>query len=142
MRTEGQIRRQLRQVLYRHLQRELRANFKHRPHTCRHSVILTLTNGEQVRTCGHAPPVCEGGIPNASFLCDAGAPGGVALAKKCPWWEARQTKDEVRAEFAALIESGDRGCIAAKYPDIAALMWILDARETDLSDLLSDEDET
>jgi len=48
------------------------------------------------------------------------------MARSCPFWEPLKTKAEVKEEFHALIQSGDRGLIASEFPDLAALMWVLD----------------
>lgn len=141
MRTEKQTRKQLSQVLYRHLQRRLRSNFKHRPHTCSHNRTSPVGKFE-VGVCGHPRAQDREEIPVAPFLCDSRCPVEVHQAKECPWWEPLATKKTVKDEFQALIESGDRGHIAAEYPDVAALMWVLDAQETNLLDILSDGDDT
>ncbi len=142
MRTENQIRKQLRQVLYRHLQRKLRVNFKIRPHTCRHNQPVQV-GGLEVGTCGHPQALDRDEAPSVPYLCDARCLGGVQGAKDCPWWAPAASKDDVKTEFRALIKSGDRGSIAAEYPDVAALTWALDddSQEINLLDILSDESE-
>jgi hypothetical protein len=48
------------------------------------------------------------------------------MAGACKWWEALRTKEEIKSEFRTLMASGNRGKIASLYPDVAALMWVLD----------------
>jgi hypothetical protein len=52
------------------------------------------------------------------------------MAKECPLWEPLQTKEALKAEFTKLMQADDRGLIASQYPDIAALLWVLDSSGT------------
>jgi hypothetical protein len=47
------------------------------------------------------------------------------MAKGCPLWEPLKSKADLKREFYATIQ-GDRGVLASEYPDVAALMWVLD----------------
>lgn len=125
MRSEGQVKQQLKQVAYRHLQKRLRENFRQRPDTCAHNgaVILDEAAGTTVGLCGLINP---DGTPR-NVPCDARISGCSEMARECPLWAPIQTKAEIKAEFTALLQSADRGVIAAQYPDIAALMWVLDS---------------
>ena len=122
MRTPGQIQHQLKQVIYRHLQKKLRENFKQRPTTCIHNQDVRLTGRSSVHLCGY---LSAEGVPR-HVPCDDRIPGCSEMARKCPLWEPLNTKEDVKAEFHALIQSKDRGVIAAEYPDVAALLWVLD----------------
>lgn len=125
MRTEGQIKHQLRQVVFRHLQRLLRENFRKRPDTCIHNGVLVLDDatGASVGICGH---LSSEGRPR-NLLCDARIQGCLEMARECPRWSSLQMRDEIKAEFQTLVRSEDRGVIASQYPDVAALLWVLDA---------------
>lgn len=125
MRSEGQVRHQLKQVTFRHLQKRLRENFRQRPDTCSHNMAFVLdeATGTTVGMCGY---LSEEGCPR-NVPCDARLPGGSEMARECPLWEAIQTKDQIKAEFKALVQNEDRGLVAAQYPDIAALLWVLDS---------------
>lgn len=138
MRLENRVRKQLNQVLYRHLQKILRANFKCRPHTCKYN-RLTQVGEMEVGVCDHPDAECS---PIGTVLCDARTDDGVQQAKECPFWEAVSTKDEIKDAFSDLIHSGDRGRIAIEYPDVAALMWVLDDGDgdTNLLDILAEEE--
>lgn len=117
MRSEGQVRHKLKQVLFRHLQKKLRLAFRRRPDLCLYN--QTLESGQiQVAVCGHPE---RGGL-----LCDGRFQEGADRARECPLWEPRRGKEEVKAEFRDLVESQDRGAIAAEYPDVAAILWVLD----------------
>jgi len=115
MRPEGQVRQQLKQIIYRHRQHLLRCNFKHQPDSCIHSKKAALGQ-EQVGMCSLR--VC--------VICDQRMGNCLELAKACPLWEPRKTKKEIKEDFDRLVTSTDRGQIAALFPDIAALMWVLD----------------
>jgi hypothetical protein len=52
------------------------------------------------------------------------------------------TKDLIRDEFDSFLEKADRARIAQRYPDMAALLWVLDLEKADvLSDIEDEEDE-
>ncbi len=124
MRPQSQIRQQLKQVTFRHLKKQLRELFKQRPTTCRHNRVVTLDEGEgtYVRLCG---VLSSDGIPR-NIPCDDRLPGCSDMARECPLWGPLRTKAEVKAEFQEVMQSQDRGVIATAYPDVAALMWVLD----------------
>jgi len=115
MRSEGQVKHQLQQVLYRHLQKRLRANFKLRPGTCLYNQPVLGSSGFSVDVCHYQE--------TAGTVCDVRI--DPMRAKACPHWEPHQGKEAIRAEFRDLIESGERGRIAVEYPDVAALLWVL-----------------
>jgi len=59
--------------------------------------------------------------------CDERIKGcGIEQAKRCPFWEPRRGREDVRAEFRSTLESGNLALIAAEFPDAAALMWVLE----------------
>ena len=124
MRAEGQIKQQLKQVTYRHLQKRLRENFRQRPDTCGHNVEVMLdgSTGASVGLCGVMS--VEGVRRNVP--CDARIAGCSEMARECPLFIPLQTRDEVKSEFYAIIQSGDRGVIASHFPDVAAMLWVLD----------------
>lgn len=128
MQSEGQVRQKLKQVAFRYLQRRLRENFRKRPATCIHNmtVILDEATNSGVGLCGF--PSSDGLLRNVP--CDTRIPGCLVMAKTCSLWAPLQTREQIKAEFAALLQSGDRGAIASLYPDLAALMWVLDDTPT------------
>ena len=117
MKTEGQIRQQLKQVVFRHFQRRLKASFRRIPGSC----INNETSGK-VGICGFLSK-------DVIVVCDSDIEGGIERAKTCPYWKPRKTRGEMKAEFRDLIKSGDKGRIAAQYPDVAALLWVLNGFE-------------
>ncbi len=119
MKSEGAIRRQLKQVLYRHLQRRLRANFKKAPHTCSHNHEVELERGT-VRICRYTDDRTDGGR-----VCDVQVDGG-ARSRDCPFWMPLKSKEDIKVAFRAVLSTGVRSQIATDFPDAAALMWVLD----------------
>lgn len=122
MRSPGQIRHKLKQVIYRHLQKELREAFKQTPENCVFNGPQNLKGLGSVHLCHYKG---EEGKPRKT-LCDSRMWNGADQARNCPMWEPRRDKETIKAEFKTLITSGTRGEIAARYPDVAALMWVLD----------------
>ncbi len=122
MRSQAQIRRQLKQVTFRHLKRQLRALFKQRPDTCQHNRDVALDEDTHVQLCG----VLDGQGRPRNVPCDSRIPGCNEMARECPLWHPLRTKAEVKAAFHGVVQSDDRGVVASEYPDIAALMWVLD----------------
>ena len=62
---------------------------------------------------------------NGSFLpCDE-AFGGLEQAHHCPDFNCSNTKESVQEDFRKFLHTSPVGVIASQYPDIAALMWIL-----------------
>ena len=124
-RPPSQIRQQLKQVLFRHLQKELRNNFKEVPEGCHYNHFTKIGgSSEGVGVC-RFDGVLNDGIPSPrGKVCDTRVAGCVMQARGCKYWSAIRTKEEVKAEFRALLAS-DRGTVAARYPDVAALLWVL-----------------
>lgn len=120
MKSESEVRQKLKQVIYRHLKKRLRSNFKRTPNRCLHNTSVELEPGQTVGICVFHQSTGPRGVP-----CDSRM-GGFEQAQKCPLFEPLQTKQEVKEVFRALVESEERGPLAAEYPDVAALMWVLD----------------
>jgi hypothetical protein len=138
MKTEGQVRQQLKQVIFRHLKARLQDNFKRTPHRCRHNSDVELEPGQTVGICVYPQPDGPRGVP-----CDARL-GGVEQAQGCDLFKPAKKKGAIKAEFQVLVGDRERGRLASEYPDIAALMWVLDEFELtdeEISQVEMDEDE-
>ena len=126
LRSPGQIRHQLKQVMFRYLQKEIRDNFKDHPEACLHN-HWTPINGSPERIwicrCDAAP--IEGVVSPRGKVCDSRVAGSLLQARACKYRVAVRTKEQVKEEFRSLMTS-ERGAIASRYPDVAALMWVLD----------------
>lgn len=126
MQTEAEIRQKLKQVQYRHLKKLLEANFKQRPCNCAYNEVHRPMNskGDPIGLCMYS---AESADDWQGVVCDEDF-GGIRLARDCGLFKPHKTKLEIKADFHALMESQDLGDIAVQYPDIAALLWVLDDR--------------
>lgn len=59
------------------------------------------------------------------MICDNSVPN------TCPFFKPRKEKAQVAEEVERNLNSGDMGIIASKYPDIAALLWVLAGVESE-----------
>lgn len=121
MRSPEGIQHKLKQVLYRHLQRRLRDNFREHPTAC----VFNVEFGDA--HYGFCTALDDKGLPRG-ILCDARC-GGVAQVRECPQFQERRTRQQVQDEFRAVVQQPNLAAIAAAFPDAAALMWVLGADE-------------
>lgn len=137
MQPRSKVQHRLKQLIFRHLQKRLRANFRQGSATCRHNVPYDLDeNGDTwIGRCGLVQP---DGTPRG-VICD-GRIDLDTVAKGCPFWAPVQTKEEIRAEFEAVVRNPDLGVVASEYPDIAALRWVLSDPAEETDDLPSSEE--
>ncbi len=84
----SKVKHKLKQVKYRHLQKELKASYK-------------------------LDPIC---CPN------------------CQQYFRIRTKEIIKKEFNDFMETASRAEIAVKYPDVAALLWVLETFNSEVSD--------
>lgn len=52
----------------------------------------------------------------------------------CPFFQPSKTEEEIEEEVNLTLKSGNMGEIASKYPDIAALLWVLSEEEGESDD--------
>ena len=118
MKTEGSIKHKLKQVKYRIVQKAIRNSLSKKPCNCKHSGLVRGSSGDDLfYVClldSDKPKLWEGTI------CDQSVP------PNCPFFKSEKTKEEIEQEIDDLLQSGDMGKIASVYPDIAALLWVLD----------------
>ena len=143
MRTEGSIHYKLKQVCYRHRKKRIENSVRPLPTNC-------IFNGEphypEEVPESKRPPlirICfyDGDEEWGGLVCDEKFEGTL-LAKRCPCFKAKRTAAEVKAEFEIYLETAEIGDIAAEYPDIAALMWVLSLAPSEIADELQEtEDE-
>lgn len=140
MRDEATIRQKFKQVCFRHLKKLLKDNFRRQPPTCLYNKMVPVggDHTRQVGFCSHPE------VKNRP-ICDVRVEGCAEAARECPRWKARQDKERIKKVFYDLINSKERGKVAAEYPDVAALLWVMD--EPDVSeecqelDIAIDQDE-
>jgi hypothetical protein len=58
---------------------------------------------------------------------------GDKVAQGCPYWTAKHDSAAIKGEFRELIESGSRAEIAKLFPDVAAMLWVLDTATVEFS---------
>lgn len=115
---DGEIRQKLKQVRFRHLKREIESCVKVTARNCIHNVPLQV-RGVEVGFCALKHVICD-------------VAEGKDHAQECPNFGLRASKDEVKAAFQSLMDAPVHE-VAAKYPDIAALTWVLESEPaTDL----------
>lgn len=125
MKTEGQVRHKLQQVTYRHLQRAIRTALSRRPENCVHNQVVRLPKGE-MRFCDLRGEDCDSYVP-----CDENH-GGIDQASRCIDFVRVNTKESVKEEFEVFLKTADMAAIAVEYPDIVALLWVLDVGGADV----------
>ena len=121
MKKQGAIKHKLKQVKHRLLQKAVRTRTSKKPCNCKHSGLVRGNASEPIfHVClldADKPREWEGTI------CDPSVPNS------CPFFKPFRDKEEIEAEFEAeferLVSEGDLGAIASKYPDVAALLWVL-----------------
>ncbi len=139
MKTDAQVRRKLQQVLYRHLKKRLKTALKQAPDTCVHNSSLEPAHRREELNSVQACFYTTDGVPRG-VICDVRYDNG-ARARSCGLWEPVATKEAIKAEFKNVLDTANRGEIAAAFPDAAALMWVLDEEAPELEDSSEEEDE-
>jgi len=120
-RTRGQVSQQLKQAIFRHLQKELREAYRRTPERCRFNQEHDRKGSDSVRLCMY--PDRDKNKPRR-MICDRSGWGGLRQARECPQWEPKLDKEMIKARFRERL--ADPATRARTYPDIAALMWVLD----------------
>ena len=127
MKTKGAVRHKLKQVRHRLLQKAVRNNLSKKPCNCSHSGLVRGSASEPLfHVClldSNVPKEWEGTI------CDPSVPN------TCPFFRAEKTKESIETafnkEFEDLISKNDIGEVASKYPDVAALLWVLSEEQSE-----------
>jgi hypothetical protein len=115
---DGEVRQKLKQVRFRHLKREIESCVKVTARNCIHNAPLQV-RGVEVGFCALKHVICD-------------VAEGKDHAQECPNFGLRASKDDVKAAFQSLMDAPVHE-VAAKYPDVAALTWVLESEPaTDL----------
>lgn len=112
MKPEGAVRQKLKQVRFRHAKRELDVALTRTPATCEHNAVLDIPGVGEVGMCALT----------RGIVCDAGR--GADLAPGCATYSCKYTKEGMKEVLEAAFDAPIPE-VAAKYPDAAALMWVL-----------------
>jgi hypothetical protein len=131
VKTEGEIRHKLKQVIYRHRKDFVKRGLARMPENCEHNRVVRLPvhtgNRATIRVCGYE----KDGEGN-DVVCDASMAGEVQ-AEKCPYFCCRHDADGLKSRFKSKMGLDGTvvqiGLIAKEYPDVAALMWALGPRD-------------
>jgi len=107
---DSEVRQKLKQVKFRHLKRELSERLQVAPRNCDHNKRLEF-EGREVGFCSLRQTLCT-------------EEHGPDLSQDCLDFSCRYNKDQIKEEFTTVMESPIHE-IAAKYPDVAALTWVL-----------------
>ena len=122
MKTEGTVRQKLKQVRFRYLKDDIAKAIKVVPDNCKHNIVVPNPDGMDIHICGlnrnkedWVPTLCDYRVGNR--------------AANCSFYQNEVDKETVKSEFTNFISTKSLPEIAAVYPDMAALMWVLSEEE-------------
>ena len=102
MKTEGQIKQKVKQVIFRNRKAFIRHGLARHPENCAYNERVKLpvhmANRATLHVCGYCP---DEGDPN-NVVCDASM-GGDRQAAECPYFEADRSADALKEEFNDLL---------------------------------------
>jgi hypothetical protein len=129
VKSEGQIKQKVKQVIFRHRKEHIQQGLSRRPENCGYNEKVRLpvhmANRATLHICGYCP---TGDTPN-NVVCDS-TMGGDQQAAECPYFENRLEAEALKDEFNRKlgIDGGiprEIGYIAKEFPDVAALLWVM-----------------
>ncbi len=124
--TISKVKQKLKQVKFRHLKAYLSDNLKADPRNCTHNEISTSINGE-VGVCAYEGSTIYGTVCDTNF--------GKDLSKDCGLFCPKRSKEELKREFYDFIDNSSIGEVAKEFPDVTALIWVLNTLGADDSDI-------
>jgi len=117
MKSEGKVKHKLKQVKFRTIKKEIRKARSKKPCNCTHSGEVKGQASEKMfYVClleANKPKQWEG------MICDPSVPN------TCPFFEPHKSEQEIENDVERILKSGDMVEIAANFPDLAALLWVL-----------------
>lgn len=126
MKSEGKVRHQLAQVIFRHRKKMVAAGLAPTAPNCAHNRHLALY-GKVMGICG----LNEGTPSWNRVACDQNLCPEVA--RTCPFFTPARPPAELKVLFQQQLENllsqaqqGQPGYLAHQYPDVAALLWVLE----------------
>jgi len=128
VKSEGQVKQKLKQVIYRHRKSHVERGMTRIPENCTHNRAVRLPvhtgNRAVIHVCAYLVSETE---PN-DVVCDSTMAGEVQ-ARECPYFEGCHSAEDLKDEFTRNLgldgSPVNIGVIAKEYPDVAALMWAL-----------------
>jgi len=109
MRSNGQIAQKLKQARYRHVKREIRRLLDRNPDNCK--------NNRTVKTPSGKLGVCKLDCQTCDVWLDR--------SPECPDFDPLHTKDEIKDSLKEFFQTRTVPEIAVRFPDVAALLWVL-----------------
>ena len=122
MKSRGQIIHKIKQVRFRYLKKFLESWLSESSSNCLHNrpTSIPYSDVEGVCICGFQMEE-KGWKGN---VCDKRV--NPELAKKCDIFEPLKNKEELKDEFNSSLEVLPLPVLASKFPDLAALLWVLE----------------
>lgn len=121
----SKVKQKLKQVKFRHLKAYLKENLKADPRNCTHNEITISPKGE-VCVCGYE------GSDTYGKICDVNFSQNRAI--NCSLFCPKRNKEQLKSEFYSFIDNSTVGELAKEFPDVTALMWVLDTLGADDTD--------
>ena len=121
----SKVKQKLKQVKFRHLKTYLSENLKADPRNCTHNEITTSDKGE-VGVCAYEGSKLYGSVCDVFF--------GRDRSKDCGLFCPKRSKEELKKEFYEFIDNSEIGLVAKEFPDVTALIWVLNTLGADDSD--------
>lgn len=119
MKSAGAVKHKLTQVRFRHLKKRLEADLRQVPGNCLYNAPMP----------GEVAAICLYGAENPATwtpsFCDEREDGG-ARARACELFCPSRSKEQVKDDFGRELNGMSLPEVAARYPDMAALIWVLD----------------
>jgi hypothetical protein len=124
MKSDGNVRHKLKQVKFRHTKQELETLLNPSPTNCTYNI----GEGDFHKCSLQEQPM---------IICDKRY-GGIEVAAGCPNFQSKYTKEEIKQSLSNFFLNSSIPDIARRYPDMAALLWVLGDPE-DRTELFGDE---
>ena len=125
MKTEAEIAHKLKQVQFRHAKREIADLLDTKPSNCAHNRQLDLAGFGKIGFCSSQD------CPRKGKSCDSRFSD---RAVGCAFYEPLHNADDARSRVKEFFKNAPPSEIAAKYSDVAALIWALDEERVEYPD--------
>tara|TARA_R110002153_G_scaffold88616_2_gene217841 strand:+ start:618 stop:1010 length:393 start_codon:yes stop_codon:yes gene_type:complete len=125
MKTKGQLVQKIKQVRYRYQKKFLDKCLSKSSNNCIYNRPSSFDEAGVpcVSVCGY-------GVENRDWSaspCDKRL--NETVAEGCAYFEALSSKEDLKDEFDSSLDSLPLPAIASKFPDLAALLWVLSEEE-------------
>jgi hypothetical protein len=124
MKSDGNVRHKLKQVKFRHTKHEIEDLLSPSPANCTYNI----GEGDFHKCSLQEQPM---------VICDKRY-GGLEVASSCPNFQPKYDKEQIKESLSNFFLNSSIPDIARRYPDMAALLWVLGDPE-DRTELLGDE---